>query len=160
MKISLIAAIGKNRELGKGNKLLFQIPEDMKFFREKTRGHAVIMGRKTYESIGHPLPDRTNIVVTRSTDSSVPDGVVIKNSIEEALEYAKSIEKEEVFIIGGAQIYELSLPYANTLYLTLVEASVPDADAFFPAYTDFNRIISERMSSDENYVYNFLELAR
>lgn len=160
MKISLIAAIGKNRELGKGNELIFQIPEDMKHFRETTRGHVVVMGRKTYESIGHPLPNRTNIIVTRSADLSVSDGVIIKNSIEDALEFAKSIEKEEIFVIGGAQIYQLAMPYANKLYLTLVEAHVPDADAYFPDYSDFKNIVSERKSNDEHYAYSFLEITK
>ena len=85
MKISLIAAIGKNRELGKNNKLLFDIPEDMKSFREKTRGHVVIMGRKTYESIGRPLPDRTNIVISRDTNLSLPDKKRFNASLDEVV---------------------------------------------------------------------------
>lgn len=159
LTISLIAAIGKNRELGKGNELLFKIPEDMKHFRETTRGHTVIMGRKTYESIGRPLPDRTNIVVSRDTNYEGGEGVVVKKSIEEALEFAKTIEGEEIFVIGGAQIYQLALQYADKLYLTLVEAEVPDADAFFPDYSEFKKV-SERKSSDENYEYVFAELVR
>lgn len=158
--ISLIAAIGKNRELGRGNKLLFEIPEDMKFFRETTRGHAVIMGRKTFESIGRPLPNRTNIIVSRDEKYEVPERVVVKNSIEEALVYAKTIETEEVFVIGGAQIYSLAMPYADKLYLTLVDSEVADADAFFPEYKEFGKVISSRKSSNDKYVYNFLELAR
>ncbi len=161
MKISLIAAIGKNRELGKDNELLFQIPEDMKFFREKTKGHAVIMGRKTYESIGHPLPNRTNIVVTRDSNFIIHDSSTeVVHSVEEAIKFGKTVEQNELFVIGGAQIYELAFPYADRLYLTLVEASVPDADAFFPEYKDFKTVLSERKSNDKNYVYNFLELAR
>lgn len=161
MKISLIAAIGKNRELGRKNELIFKIPEDMKFFREKTMGHAVVMGRKTYDSIGHPLPNRTNIVITRSPDSQVPTlNVKYVSSIEEALEQAKIVEGEEIFVIGGAQIYEQALKYANTLYLTLVDSEVADADAFFPDYSDFKNIISKRNSSDENYSYAFLQLGK
>jgi dihydrofolate reductase len=161
MLISLIAAIGKNRELGKDNDLLFQIPEDMKFFREKTRGHTVIMGRKTYESIGRPLPNRTNIIISRSLDVNIQSSEVkIVYSIEEALELAKTIEKEEIFVIGGAQIYALALPFADKLYLTLVNKEVKDADAFFPDYSGFNKIISQRKSKDENYEYEFLELSR
>lgn len=158
--ISLIAAIGKNRELGKGNKLLFQIPEDMKFFREKTRGHTVIMGRKTYESIGRPLPNRINIVITHNPELIQNAEVITADSIEKALEFAKKNESEEIFVIGGEQTYRLSLAYADKLYLTLVDAEVPDADAYFPEYTDFKRSISERKSRDENYVYKFLELTR
>ena len=159
MKISLIAAIGKNRELGRDNKLLFQIPEDMKFFKEKTTGHAVIMGRKTFDSIGRPLPNRTNIVITRTPSSQVSTiNVKYVDSLEEAINEAKAVESEEAFVIGGAQIYEQAMPYADKLYLTLVDAEVKDADAFFPEYKDFKTIISERESGDENYSYNFLEL--
>lgn len=158
--ISLIAAIGKNRELGRGNQLIFQIPEDMKFFKEKTRGHAVIMGRKTYESIGHPLPNRKNIIVSRNTNYNVPNEVLKATSIEEAIELVKKHENDEIFVIGGAQVYSLAMPFADKLYLTLVDSEVPDADAFFPDYGEFKTVLSERKSSDKNYVYNFLELAR
>jgi dihydrofolate reductase len=160
MNISLIAAIGKNRELGRGNELIFKIPEDMKFFREKTRGHTVIMGRKTYESIGRPLPNRTNIVISRNNEYKVSDTLIKATSIEEALGFAKKGEQGEIFIIGGAQIYQLAMPYADKLYLTLVDAEVPDADAFFPDYDDFKKIVLKRKSRDENYEYTFLELKR
>lgn len=159
-KISIIAAIGKNRELGRGNKLLFQIPEDMKFFREKTRGHAIIMGRKTYESIGRPLPNRTNIVVTRDKMFQVPLGVELADSIEKALEIAKNHEEKEIFVIGGAQIYQLAMPYADKLYLTVVNEIVKDADAFFPDYSEFGRVVSRKAGQDENYRYDFFELVR
>lgn len=177
--ISLVAAIGKNRELGKGNALLWDIPEDMKHFRETTRGHTVIMGRKTFESIGKPLPNRNNIVITRDTDTfmkshpefssgSLSDsgseaGMTVHRvapSIEKALELAKEKEEKEVFVIGGAQIYALALPYADKLYLTLVDKEFPDVDAFFPDYSEFKNIISERKSGDENYSYTFLELTK
>ncbi len=186
--ISLIAAIGENRELGRDNKLLFHMAEDMKFFREKTRGHVVIMGRKTYESIGRPLPNRINIVITRDVDAYIerhPElryhemastrggisgsgfrvklgmtGGVGVSSLEEALEFGKTIEQEEVFIIGGAQIYQQAIPFADKLYLTLVDRKVTNADAFFPDYSEFKNVVSERKSRDENYVYSFLELTR
>lgn len=158
--ISLIAAIGKNRELGRGNELIFKIPEDMKFFREKTRGHAVVMGRKTFESIGKPLPERTNIVISRSADYEVPEGVIKAASIEQALEIAGQYEEEEVMVIGGAQIYRLAMPFADKLYLTLVNAEVPDADAFFPEYVEFKKTVSQRSSSDGNYSFKFLTLER
>jgi len=178
-KISLIASIGKNRELGKENKLLFQIPEDMKLFKEKTIGHVVIMGRKTYESIGRPLPNRTNIIVTRDSspylkshpelvsgsdsgsriESGMTGGFVV-SSIEEAMELAKTIEEREIFIIGGAQIYELALPFADKLYLTVVNKTVGDADAFFPDYSEFTKVLFERPSRDKNYSYTFLDLTK
>lgn len=163
MKISLIAAIGKNRELGRENKLLFQIPEDMKFFKEKTNGHAVIMGRKTYESIGRLLPNRFNIILSRQPLNFViepgDEKFAIVNNIEEALEIAREHESEEVFVIGGAQIYEQAIKFADKLYLTLVDDEVKDADVFFPDYARF-KIVSERKSSDNHYAYDFIELAR
>lgn len=129
----MIAAIGKNRELGNGNDLLWKIPEDLKHFKETTKGHSIIMGRKTFESIGKALPNRTNIVITRDSKWAAPDAFPVV-SIEEALELSKTKPgKEEVFIIGGGQIYELGLPYADRLYLTLIDAEKP-ADCFFPAY--------------------------
>lgn len=161
MKISLIAAIGKNRELGRDNKLIFQIPEDMKSFREKTRGHVVIMGRKTFDSIGRPLPDRTNIVITNNLELRNKNlGVKFATSIEDALEIARKFEDQEAFIIGGEQIYKLALPFADKLYLTIVHKTVKDADAFFPDYSDFTKVLFERQSKDKNYSYTFLDLAK
>lgn len=160
-KVSLIAAIGKKRELGRGNKLLFLIPEDMKLFKEKTLGHAIIMGRKTYESIGRPLPNRTNIVITRDSKYRIPDSSVkVVHSMEEAIEFGKTIEKVELFVIGGAEIYKLAMPYADKMYLTLVNKEVKDADAFFPEYDEFTKVLYERMSRDKNYSYTFLDLAK
>lgn len=159
-KISLIAAIGKNRELGKGNTLLWDIPEDMKHFRETTRGHVVVMGRKTFKSIGRPLPNRVNIIVSRDKNYQVPEECLKVASIEEAIEKAIPREKSEVFIIGGAQIYSLALPYADKLYITRVDKEFPEADVFFPDYSEFNKVISERTSSDENFSYTFLELTK
>ncbi len=161
MKISLIAAIGKNRELGRDNKLLFQIPEDMKFFKEKTTGHAVIMGRKTFDSIGRPLPNRTNIIISRTPSSELlASNVKTAGSIEEALEIAKEFEEHEVFIIGGEQIYKLAMPFADKLYLTVVNKTVKDADAFFPDYHEFTKVLYERPSRDKNYSYTFVDLVR
>lgn len=157
--ISLIAAIGKNRELGKNNKLLWDIPEDMKFFRETTKGHAIVMGRKTFESIGRPLPNRTNIIITRNPDYKQA-GCITTTSIEEALETAKEHESEEIFIIGGAQIYKESIQYADKLHLTIVD-DAPEADAFFPEYEKkFTREISRKDSSEGDLKYMFVELGR
>jgi len=158
--ISLIAAIGKNRELGKENTLLWDIPEDMKHFRETTRGHVVVMGRKTFESIGRPLPHRVNIIVSRDKNYEVPEICIKASSIEEAIEEALKIEKSEVFVIGGAQIYALALPYAEKLYLTVVDKEFPEADAFFPNYSGFQNVLSKRKSGDAHYSYAFLELAK
>ncbi len=128
--VSIVAAIGgHDRALGKDNKLLWQIPDDLKRFRALTRGHPVIMGRKTFESIleytgGKPLPDRPNIVVTRNDSyrgrTSVND-VIIVLSVEEGIEKAKELDTEEVFVIGGGQIYEQALPFVDKLHLTLID---------------------------------------
>ena len=132
-KISIIAAISrKDRGLGKDNDLLWRIPDDLKRFKKLTMGHPIIMGRKTYESIGHPLPGRDNIVVTRNEDYQV-EGVIVTHSLEEAIEKAKSLDDEEVFIIGGGQIYEQAIPIAQKLYLTLIDTE-KEADVFFPEY--------------------------
>lgn len=128
--ISIIAAIGKNCELGQKNALLWDMPADMKHFRETTRGHTVIMGEKTFESIGRPLPNRRNIVVTRDQNWRA-EGVEISHSLEDTLNSFKN-SSEEVFVIGGGQIYKQSMEHAGRLYITHVNASFPDADTFFP----------------------------
>jgi len=140
MILSLIAAIGKNNELGKGNELLWQMPADMKYFRDTTRGHTVIMGRKTFESLpAGPLPKRRNIIITRDTNYA-HDGIEVVHSLDEALQlvsreqgskFEEVDEEVEVFVIGGGQIYAKALPRAHRLYLTHVDASLP-ADTYFP----------------------------
>ena len=159
MKISAIAAIGENRELGKDNQLLWRIPEDSKYFKETTTGHVVIMGRKTYESMMRLLPNRTNIIVTRDIHYDIK-GAVMASSLENAIQKAKKIEKEEIFVIGGGQIYQKSLLFVDRLYLTLVHASFPDATAFFPEYSDFSKVVSSRESKNEDYSYTFIVLER
>lgn len=126
--ISLIACIGKNRELGKDNKLCFHIKEDMAFFKRKTRDNIVLMGRKTYESIGHPLKDRLNYVATREPDSLTGNAIPCVN-VAAFLENCR----DDIFVIGGASIYAQALPYADVIYLTEVDAGA-DADAFFPEF--------------------------
>src|SRR3990167_9676374 len=116
--ISLIAAIGKNNELGKGNTLLWHMPADMKFFREKTKGHPVIMGRKTFESLSGPLPNRKNIVITRDK-TYLRHGVDVVHSLDEATNLFK--KDEEIFVIGGAEIYKQAMNIADRLYITHVD---------------------------------------
>jgi dihydrofolate reductase len=128
--ISLIAAIGKNNELGKSNDLLWKMPADQKYFREKTSLHAVIMGRKTYESMGRPLPNRRNIIITRDVKYKAP-GAEIVHSLAEALDLFSNTD-EEIFIIGGAEIYKQFLPIADKLYITHIDAEEKTADTFFP----------------------------
>ena len=131
-KICIIAAVAKNRVIGKDNQLLWHIPEDMKHFRELTRGKPVIMGRKTWESLPEkfrPLPGRQNIVVTRNK-AYVAEGALLAGSLDEALKIADTAAAE-VFIIGGAEIYQQALLLADTLYLTEIDLS-PEGDALFP----------------------------
>ena len=164
-KICAIAIIGKNRELGKDGHLLFHIKDDIKRFRAITRGHPVIMGRKTHESIGRLLPDRTNIVVTRD-DSYRSKDVVVVNSLEEALRWVRQAhhrqaegDNEEVFIIGGGQIYEQALPYVDKLYLTIVNETV-DADTFFPDYSEFRKIVCREKKEENGLKFEYLDLER
>lgn len=129
--ISLIAAIGKNNELGKGNDLIFKLPADMKHFVKLTSGHPVIMGRKTFESLPNgALPKRRNIIITRDKNYTGKN-IEVVHSLEEALALFAG-KKEEVFIIGGAQIFKESMPVADRLYITHVEAEDDGADVFFP----------------------------
>lgn len=157
-KICLVAAVGTNRELGKDNKLLWHIPEDLNHFKEITSGHAVIMGRKTYESIGRLLPSRVNIIVTRDATYTVA-GAHICYSFEEAVKTAKKNEKEEIMVIGGGQIFEQALPLAHKLYLTVVDGTF-DADVYFPDYSLFTKVLSEQKRESEGYMYAFLELQK
>ncbi len=127
MNISIIVAIAKNRAIGKGNELLWHISEDLKRFKAITMGKPIIMGRKTYESIGKPLPGRRNIVISRNEDLKI-DGVECYTSIDTAI---ASCQEDEVFVIGGGQIYNQTIDKAKKLYLTVVDKEY-DADTFFP----------------------------
>lgn len=131
MNISIIAAVGKNLELGKNNELIWHFKEDMKFFKQTTTGHTVIMGRKTFESLPKALANRRNIVITTNSNYKA-EGIETVTSIDEAL--AMCSDDNEVFVIGGGKIYELMLPYANKLYITEIDDLCSDADTFFPAF--------------------------
>jgi dihydrofolate reductase len=155
-RISLIAAISENRVIGRDNALPWHIPEDLKRFKEITKGHPVIMGRKTYESIGRLLPKRTNIIVTRDMGYMV-DGAVIVHSLNDALDIVAN--EGEVFIIGGGQIFEQAMKIANKLYLTIVHTEI-EGDAYFPDYSDFNKEVFKKDSSNEKYTYTFLDLEK
>lgn len=158
MKISMIAAIGKNRELGAGNTLLWDIPEDMQFFREKTKGKPVIMGSKTFESIGHALPGRLNIVLSREPKQY--EGATVVSTLRDAYACAEHSGAEEVFNIGGATVYALGIKDVHMLYLTHIDATFPEADAFFPSYEHLFKRITGRTSGNEKYCYEFVEYER
>jgi dihydrofolate reductase len=139
MIISMIAAVSKNMVIGRNNDLPWRLPDDMKYFMQTTKGHCVIMGRKNHESLPEkfrPLPDRTNIVVTRQRDFAAP-GCLVVHSLEVALLKALELEKDEVFIIGGAEIYGQGLLIADMLYLTEIDAFI-SGDVEFPAFDRSN----------------------
>ena len=158
-RISMIAAIGKNRELGKNNELIWRISPDLKRVKELTTGHPIIMGRKTFDSIGKPLPNRTNIVISRA--QICIEGCLVFDSLAKGIEAAKAVDTEEIFIFGGASIYEEALPLTHRLYLTVIDAENKDADVFFPDYSAFTKIISEEKhpENDPPFVWLILERA-
>lgn len=165
-RTSIIAAVGLHRVLGKGNRLLWNIPEDLKRFKALTLGHPCIMGRKTFESIvamlGKPLPGRTNIVLVKPDEDAsaiVGANVVIAHSIPEALQKAHSLDND-VFIIGGAQIYAQALQHADRLCLTLIDDE-KEGDAFFPEYEHlFTKKISEEDGEWGGLKYRWLMLEK
>ncbi len=164
MIVSLIAAIGRNNEIGKAGKLLWSLPADMRHFRETTTGHAVIMGRKTFESIGKPLPGRENIVITRDASYSAP-GITVMHSLDEALRFAaleqgkhfeEKQEDTEVFVIGGGELYKEAIVRAQKLYITRVDASDADADTFFPEIgSEWKETTRQEHSADEQNLLPF-----
>lgn len=158
MIISLIAALTENRVIGKDNDLPWHLPDDMKYFMQTTLGHHVIMGRKNYESIPkkfRPLPNRTNIVVTRQEDYAAP-GCIVVNSIAQGIDIAIENHEPEVFIIGGAEIYTQSLSMANRLYLTEIQTSL-EGHAFFPAFDThaWKEVSRKHHPMDEKHIYAF-----
>lgn len=158
MIISLIAALSKNRVIGKDNDLPWHLPDDMKYFMQTTKTHHVIMGRKNYQSIPEkfrPLPNRTNIVVTRQQNFIAPK-CTVANSIEAALEIALNNNEPEVFIIGGAEIYNQGLASANKLYLTEIEAEI-DGDTYFPDFnkSEWREVSRVHHTTDERHKYAF-----
>lgn len=157
-RLSMIVAVDETRAIGKNNQLLWHIPEDLKRFKELTTGHTVVMGENTYYSIGKPLPNRKNIIVTLNQTLELP-GCVVTHSIEEALQQAREVEEEEIFIIGGASIYKQLLPLVERLYLTLVQGK-HEADTFFPEYDDFKKVISEEPGENGEYRYTYYILER
>lgn len=152
MKISIIAAIGENNELGRNNDLIWHLPNDLKFFKSVTSGHTVLMGRNTFWSLPKVLPNRTNIVIT-DMDEDYPKEVVIYNSIESFMNDYRD-KDEEVFIIGGASIYAQFIDKAEILYLTEVSASCPDASVYFPEFdkNDYDKsVVGENNDNGISY---------
>lgn len=162
MKVSHIVAISENRAIGKDNDLVCHLPADMKFFRLTTTGHHIIMGRKNYESIGRPLPNRTNVIITRNLEYKA-EGCITATSIQEALDLAKANGEDEAFIIGGGQIYAQSLDIVDTIYLTQIHKTL-EGDVFYPELdpSQWNKVFTEKHDKDEKnkYDYSFLKFTR
>lgn len=160
--LSAIAAMDENRTIGYKNRLPWHLPADLKHFKMLTSHHPILMGRKTFESIGKPLPNRTNIILTRDNQYHAPDCIVV-TALDQALEAAQQTQTDEIFIIGGAEIYQQLLPHIQRLYLTIVHHSFT-GDAFFPELNPhhWQEISREKHLSDEqnNYDYTFLTLKR
>jgi len=155
MIISLIAAMGRNGVIGNENSLIWKIPNDMKRFKAMTTGKTVVMGRKTFESIGRPLPNRTNIILTRDKTYKA-EGCIVVHSVDEAIKKSNS---DEVMIIGGAQIYKVFLLKADRLYLTLIDAEF-EGDAYFPEYKKDEWKETFREEHKEEYDYSFVNFER
>jgi dihydrofolate reductase len=156
MEISIIVAVAKNNVIGKNNDLIWRLPADLKYFKSKTTGHNIIMGRNTFESIGggRPLPNRITTIITHNKNYQAPEGCLIANSLEEALQ---NIENEtEVFICGGAQIYELAFPIATKLYITNVHHEF-EGDTFFPNFdtSKWKLELTEDCKADEKNAYDY-----
>ncbi len=166
MKLALIVAIAENHVIGINNNLPWHLSEDLKYFKRVTMGKPIIMGRKTFESIGRPLPGRTNIVVTRNADYQA-ESIKVVHGLKQALELCESIAVvdgcEEAMVIGGAELYQQALPLADRLYLTEVHADV-EGDAFFPEleFSDWQEVGRETFSAVEPnpYDYSFVILER
>ena len=162
VKINIIVAVaGKKRVIGKKGGLPWYIPQELKRFKEITMGHPIIMGRKTHESIGRVLSGRTNIVISREPNYKAL-GCIVVHSLDEALRVAqgKPFENEEVFVIGGGEIYKQALPLADKLYLTYIDKEIK-GDVFFPDYSEFKKVVyKSNWQEHEGIRYKFLELER
>lgn len=153
MKLSIIVSLGRNNEIGKGTNLLCHLPADLKHFREITLGHTIVMGRKTFDSLPNGvLPDRKNIIISHNRNLTLRNAKVY-TSLDYAL--SKLIDEEEVFIIGGSQIYQQTLPIVNRLYLTKIHATFPEANVFFPSinYSEWHEISSEKLPPNTKNPY-------
>ncbi len=153
--LKILVAFDENRVIGKNNALIWHLPADLKRFKALTTGHVIIMGRKTFESIGRPLPNRTTIVISRQQDLKI-EGVILAHSVEEAILKAKSISRDDIFIVGGAEIYQLSLPLADQILVTQLH-DIFEGDAFFPEISSDMWEIAEqeRGITDEQNAYQF-----
>ncbi|MBC7553757.1 MAG: dihydrofolate reductase [Taibaiella sp.] len=156
MIVSFVVAAAENNAIGKDNTLPWRLPEDLKFFKRTTTGKAVVMGRKTYQSLGKPLPGRLNVVLSRTAGLALPEGVLLFADLKAALAALEETGIEEACIIGGGVIFELAMPLAERLYLTRVHAVV-DGDTFFPAIDHSHWLLKweKKHEADEKHLYPF-----
>ena len=152
-KITLIVAAAENNAIGKDNQMLWHLPNDFKYFKKNTLEHSVVMGRKTFDSIGKPLPDRRNIILTRNLRYSNEEADVA-NSVNEVMNYTR--DENEIFIIGGAEIYKQTLPLANKVLLTRVHTTI-NGDAYFPELLDheWKLVSAEKHEKDEKHAFDY-----
>lgn len=157
MILSAIVAIAENGAIGKDNTLPWHLPEDLKFFKRTTSGKPVIMGRKTFESLGKPLVNRLNIVISTQKDLQLPEGVLLYHSVEDAVKRATEEDTDEAFIVGGGKIYEQSMQLLDRLYVTRVHTTIEDAHVFFPHIDHAHWKLSwkEEHHKDERHKYDF-----
>ena len=160
MKISLISAVAENGVIGRENRngepdLPWHLPDDFAFFKRKTSHHPIIMGRKSLDGLKKPLPNRTNIVLTRNMDFSM-DGVTVVHTLDDAIAAAKAVNQEEIFVIGGAEIYAMALPMATTLYLTEIHQAY-QGDAYFPTFdkNEWQEVSRRPHPADERHAVAF-----
>lgn len=154
-ELTIIVAVGEDNAIGKDNDLIWHLSDDLKHFKKLTSGHHIIMGRKTFESFPKPLPNRTHVVITRQDKYKVPSGIVVVNSMEDALDASK--DDPQPFIIGGGEIYRQALPLADKIELTRVHASFEGADTFFPELdkNNWKEVANTYHMKDENHEYDF-----
>ncbi|GAB2531696.1 dihydrofolate reductase [Rufibacter soli] len=153
--IGLVVAMAENRVIGKDNQLIWHLPQDLKHFKQLTMGHPMIMGRKTFEAIGKPLPGRTSVIVTRQPDYQAPEGCLVASSLEEALQQSLALD-EQVLVVGGGEIYRQALPLAEVVYLTLVHESF-EGDVYFPELDTeaWEVTAQEEHLADEKHAYPY-----
>ncbi len=157
MILSAIVAIADNFAIGKGNDLPWHLPEDLKFFKRTTLGKPVLMGRKTYESLGRPLKGRLNIVLSSQKELELPEGVLLCHDLGDALAQLRKEATEEAFVIGGGNVYKQSMEVLDRLYVTRVHTTIDDAEAFFPNFDEENWDLAweEAHNADEKHKYNY-----
>lgn len=157
MVLSFIVAASENNAIGVHNELPWRLPEDLKFFKRTTLGKPVIMGRKTFESLGKPLPGRLNVVLSQSGNITLPDGVLLFDSLAESIERVEEEDVAEAFIIGGGKIFELAMPYVDRMYITRVHTTINNADAFFPSidHSHWKLVWEEKHTRDDKHEYDY-----